>query len=90
MSIETKRIRIDPDSELARLLDEAGDTPVVLEKDGELYRLVKEAEIGAGYDPQRTRAALRKSAGALRGVDREELLNDIHQARHQDSTGRPA
>jgi hypothetical protein len=90
MSIEPQRFRIEPDSELARLLDAVGDTPILLERDGELYRLVKEAEIGAGYDPQRTRVALRNSAGALRGVDREALLNDIQQARQQDSAGRPA
>ena len=30
------------------------------------------------------------AAGALRDVDREELLNDIHRAREQASHGRPA
>ena len=90
MLTEPRRIQIEPDSELARLLDEVGDTPIYLEKDGELYRLAKAEDIWAGYDPQRTRMALRKSAGALRGVDREELLKDIHLARQQDSSGRPA
>jgi hypothetical protein len=84
------RVHVKPDSELARLLDEIGDTPILLEKDGEFFRLVKEEGIWAGYDPERARAALQKSAGALRDVDREELLNDIHLARQQDSHGRPA
>ena len=47
-------------------------------------------EIFAGYDPKRTREALRKSAGALVGVDRHALLADIHAARKQASQGRPA
>jgi hypothetical protein len=67
-----------------------GDTPILLKKDGELYRLAKEEDIWAAYDPQRARRALRNSAGALRGIDREELLDDIHLARQQDSLGRPA
>jgi hypothetical protein len=90
MLTEPNRIHIKPDSELARLLDEMGDTPILLEKDGELYRLAKEEDIWAGYDPQRARNALRNSAGALRGIDRGELLDDIHLARQQDSLGRPA
>jgi hypothetical protein len=90
MLSEANRIHIQPDSELAHLLDEMGDTPILLEKNCELYRLAKEEDIWAGYEPQRARRALRKSAGALRGTDQEELLNDIHLARQQDSRGRPA
>lgn len=45
-------------------------------------------EIFANYDPKRAREALRKSAGALAGVDRQALLDDIHAARKQASHGR--
>jgi len=89
MLTEPVRVHVTPDSELARLLDEMGDAPILLEKDGELYRVTKEEEIWVHYDPERTRMALQKSAGALQNVDREELLNDIHLARRQDSQGRP-
>lgn len=41
------------------------------------------------YDPTRTRDALRDSVGALRGVDRQELIAEIHRAREQGSPGRP-
>jgi hypothetical protein len=47
-------------------------------------------DIWAGYDPQRARTALKKSAGALSGIDHEQLIADIHAAREQDSDGRPA
>jgi hypothetical protein len=90
MTMETKRIHITPGSELARLLEEAGEVPLLLEKDGELYRLSRAEDIWAGYDPDKARAALLKSAGALRGVNRDQLLTDIHQAREQDSRGRLA
>ncbi len=45
-------------------------------------------DIWVGYDPEQVRAALRESAGALKGVDREALLRDIHAAREQESRGR--
>lgn len=54
---------------------------------------VKEREpeaIFANYDPKRAREALRKSAGALAGVDRDALLRELHAARKQASQGRPA
>jgi hypothetical protein len=90
MLTEPTRIRITPGSELAQLLDKMGDAPLLLEKDGELYSLTKAQDIWAGYDPKRAREALRKSAGAFRSIDRKELLDDIHQARQQDSSGRRA
>ena len=92
MRVEPYRIQISADSELARLLDEAGDDPVVLEKNGKRYRLVEEPvdDIWAGYDPAQVKAALHNSADALADVNRQELLDDIHAARTQDSPGRPA
>ena len=40
------------------------------------------------YDPQRVKAALKQSAGALQGVDREELLSNLASQRGQHSSGR--
>ncbi len=40
------------------------------------------------YDPQRVKAALKQSAGALQGVDREKLLTDLASQRSQESSGR--
>jgi excisionase family DNA binding protein len=45
--------------------------------------------IWANYDPIRVRQALRKSAGALAGVDRTKLLSDLRAAREQRSGSRP-
>ena len=91
MLTELEPIHVAPDSELAQMLDRIGDTPVLLEKNGKLYRLTEEPQenIWADYDPARAKAALRKSAGALQGVDRDELLADIRSGREQNSHGRP-
>ena len=42
MATETKVINVAPGSELGRFLEEIGEAPVVLEKDGERYVLARE------------------------------------------------
>jgi hypothetical protein len=44
----------------------------------------------ASYNPERMLQALRQSAGALQGVDRDELLRDLEEAREQETPGRPS
>jgi hypothetical protein len=53
-------------------------------------RLSMQPDIWADYDPEKTREGLRKSAGALKGVDIAALKKDIQTQRGQDSHGRPA
>jgi hypothetical protein len=57
-----KTIKVAADSELARLLTEAGDMPLILEKNGAAYRLEplerSGEDIFAGYDPTRSRKPL--------------------------------
>jgi len=63
---------------------------VVVEKDGVLFRVEPEEkpqDIWAHYDPEQVREGLRKSAGALSGVDIEALKRDIREQQGQD---RPA
>lgn len=50
---------------------------------------MKKQDIWVGYDPEKVKEALRKSAGALRDIDGEALKRDIDQARGQDTYGRP-
>jgi len=49
----------------------------------------KPHNIWEGYDADEVKRALRRAAGALRGVNREALLKDIRASRGQDSRGRP-
>jgi hypothetical protein len=47
-------------------------------------------DIWAKYDPKKAIEGIRKSAGAITGVDRDMLQKDIRDQRGQDSKGRPA
>jgi hypothetical protein len=53
-------------------------------------RMNTKQDIWANYDPEKVREGLRKSSGALQGVDRDSLQRDIQNQRKQDSHGRPA
>jgi hypothetical protein len=82
-------------SQLQSVFDtmERENVPVLVERDGYLYRVEPQGrtdDIWSSYDPERVREALAQSAGALAGIDREELLADIRAQRGQDSQGRPA
>jgi hypothetical protein len=91
MATEPKTIIVEPGSELADVVDQAANGPVVLEKNGQRFRLTRDTDDPmANYDPERTREALRRSFGTLRGVDAEELKRYLREQRGQDSIGRPA
>ena len=47
-------------------------------------------DIWANYDPERARQAFRQARGILKDIDREKFLREMHEAREQDSKGRPA
>ena len=90
MTTKIRRFEISPNSELAQLLDEAGEDPVVLDYLGRRFRLVEETsgDIWMSYDPVQVKAALEASAGALVDVDRQHMLDDIRTSRKQRCRGR--
>jgi hypothetical protein len=47
-------------------------------------------DIWAHYNPKKVIEGIRKSRGALKGVDIVALQRDIREQRSQDSKGRPA
>jgi hypothetical protein len=53
-------------------------------------RLNFQQDIWADYDPEKAIEGIRKSAGALQGVDRDTLQREIREQRGQGSKGRPA
>lgn len=80
-----------PDIDLARLLEQANAQSIVIEKNGVRYRITREdADPWAGYDPEKVRAAIARSAGLFKGIDHEALIREVYEARGQDSHGRPA
>ena len=98
MAKELKRLGFDEFASNVRIIFDSiasKGEPVLIEREGRIYRLEPEptrqpAALWTSYDPEAVRHALRKSAGALAGVDREELLCDILRAREQASHGRPS
>jgi hypothetical protein len=50
----------------------------------------RKQDIWANYDPEKAIDGIRKSKGALKGVDRDTLQKEIREQRGQDSKGRPA
>jgi hypothetical protein len=83
-------------NQFARQLPKVFDTmakrgeTVIVEKDGVLFRLepegtLKKPDIWADYDPEKAREGLRKSAGALQGVDTEALKKDCTAPKNLDT-----
>jgi hypothetical protein len=91
MTAEPRIIHVAPGGELAEIVDLSEETPVVLERNGRRFRLVREAAPDplAGYDPERTLRAFERAAGILKGIDAEALKAEIREQRQQDSIGRP-
>jgi hypothetical protein len=90
MARELKRIKVTPGSEVAKLLDEAATAPLLLEKDGELYRLdrTEEEDLWAGYDPTAVDEAITAAAGKWADLDADALIAAVYRARAEGS--RPA
>jgi hypothetical protein len=61
---------------------------VLIERKGVLYRVELAAstrqDIWANYDADRAKEALKATAGALKGVDLEEIKRDLRAARGHD------
>jgi hypothetical protein len=95
MSVEPRRLDFEEFARDLRSVFEAMDhdqQPLVVHHGGRTYRIEPQGpfeDIWATYDVARARAGLAASAGALAGVDREQLLADIRAQRGQDSVGRP-
>ena len=82
----TRRIAVEPGSELDRLLDEADKGPVLLERNGDTYQLIREKEdFWAGYDPEEVRKAIDATAGSWADLDTDKLIADIYRWREEGS-----
>ena len=91
MAEEMKQIKVLPGSEVDRLLSEAARAPVLLERDGELYRLHRHGATDApwaGYNAESVREAVRRTTGAWGDLDVDLLIAELYRAREEGS--RPA
>jgi hypothetical protein len=89
MAKRFRTVKVTPGSELDRLLDEAAGSPLLLDKDGVLYRLEREGaeDIWAGYDPRKVRRALDKTVGSWADLDADAIIAGIDRARQEGSRG---
>lgn len=79
-----RRIKVPEGSELARLLTEAAAMPILLEKDGELYRLErmeKELKAPSPEEVTRSREGILKAAGSWKDIDTEAFKAYIYERR---------
>lgn len=91
MTAALKTITVEPNSEVARVLEQAAKEPILIESRGARFRVVREGDDPfANYDPERARAALDRAFGTLKGIDVDHFLAELKEERAQDSHGRPA
>lgn len=84
---QLKKIKVTRDGELSRLMDEAATAPLLLEKDGVLFRLHREEkeDIFAGYDAEKVKTALAKTAGSWADIDIDAFIEALYKARESGS-----
>jgi hypothetical protein len=81
-----KPIPVTEETDLPRLLDEAAKGPVLLERGGERFRLVREDDDYAYEpDPERVLQILDETLGSWADLDIDKLIADIYEARKAGS-----
>jgi hypothetical protein len=86
----TKKITVPEGSSLAKLLTDAAAKPILLEKNGELYRLERIEQEGKMLSPAevtQSREGILKAAGSWKGMNTEAFKAYIADRRHP--AGRP-
>jgi hypothetical protein len=78
-------IHVDDDSDLAPLLDRAAQVPLRLERGGVVYRVVREDDPWAGYDPEKVMAAIEATAGSWADLDTDAIIDNIYRWREDGS-----
>lgn len=92
MANARKPVRVTAETDLPALLDDAAHAPVLLERDGELFRLARaDEEIAYEPDPTLVRRTLAATAGSWADLDVDRVVHDLYEARSAGSRppGRP-
>jgi hypothetical protein len=81
---ELVTIELDPESEIAKALIVAGDTPVVLVSNGSRYLVRRDADdLVIEDDAELFREALRAATGIFTPEEAEQLKRDIYRWREE-------
>jgi hypothetical protein len=80
-----KPIKITEESDLVQLLDRAVTEPVLLEREGVVFRLsvADSDDLWAGYDPDRLRATVLRMAGSISAEEAERIKALIYRGREE-------
>lgn len=78
-------IKVTAETSLASLLDEADKGPLILERDGAFFRLVREDGIDYEPDPERVLRILDETIGGWADLDIDKIIADIYEARRAGS-----
>ena len=82
---ERKPIRVTIETDLPGLLDDAAKAPLLLERDGELFRLAREDDIAYEPDPALVRRMLAATVGSWVDLDVDDVIADIYEVRRAGS-----
>jgi hypothetical protein len=82
---ERKPIRVTAELDLPTLLDEATKGPLLLERNGTLFRLAREDDIDYEPDATLVRRTLAATAGSWADLDVDGIITDIYEARRVGS-----
>jgi hypothetical protein len=85
MPNERNPTRVTTEIDLPSLLDEAARGPLLLERDGELFRLAREDDISYEPDPALVRETLAATAGSWADLDIDDVIADLYAARRAGS-----
>lgn len=88
MATTAKTIEVTKQTDILDLLADAAREPIILEHGGERFRLSREDDLFAGYDPERVRDGLRRFAGTISREEGERLKALVYQGR-EDGTRPP-
>ena len=86
-----KKVKITAASDLEKLLSDAAARPIVLEKNGELYRLERMEHEGTMLSPEeiaRSRAGILQAAGSWKDIDTKAFkayISDRHHTANRPS-----
>ena len=86
-----KKISVPEGSSLAKLLRDAAGRPILLEKNGELYRLERmepDEKTPSPEEVTRSREGIRKAAGSWKEIDTEAFKAYI--AKRRQTANRPS
>jgi hypothetical protein len=85
MAATPKAIRVTSEIGLPDLLDDAAREPIILERNGERFRLSRDEEIAYEPNPEHVRATLAATLGSWADLDVDEMIREIYAAREAGS-----